>query len=51
LGNKVEGRGPLATMIELAFNGDSKMRKKVAKHLLDFEHIKVSKTKRSIEFV
>lgn len=51
LGKKVDGRGPMATMIYLAFDGNPKMRKKAAKHLLDFDRIKVSKTKRSLEFL
>lgn len=48
MGKKVNGKGPLATLIEMAFESSPKMRKKVAAHLLEFEGMKVHKTKRQV---
>lgn len=49
MGQKVNGKGPLATLIEMAFESGPKMRKKVAAHLLEFEGMKIHKAKRKIE--
>lgn len=51
MGKKVDGKAPLATLIDLAFSGAPKLRKRVAEYLLEFEGMKVHKTKRQIEIL